>query len=315
MPSPPVGYGMRVSVLIGSRNRPNVLKHCLHSVIAQDCRGLCEILVLDDASDECYAEQYASCAQLDPRILCLRSDVQGGVAGGRNCLMGHATGELLAFIDDDAVFGDDSCLTRAVSKFEGRPQIGIISGRIIDHREGEKGLLVPFSQNARKANPLVPETEQLVSYFLGGWHIIRRSVIDQCGKYDPLLVFGEEEVELSYRAINAGFQILYCPTAVVHHYPQSSVLEHRDRPSMSELYCHMRNRLLIAYKYLPWRYVPTYLGVWLTVYAGMAFKQGSPSDFVSGVAHVIVALRSVRRIPLNRSALSYLRSHYGRLWY
>jgi glycosyltransferase involved in cell wall biosynthesis len=48
--------------------------------------------------------------------------------------------------------------------------------------------------------------------------LLRRSAIDQVGRYDETLFMYGEDVELSYRLRRAGFLLRYCPQAVVWHY-------------------------------------------------------------------------------------------------
>ena len=306
---------MRVSVLIGSRNRPDVLKQCLESVITQDCPNLSEILVLDDGSAPRYREHYASLGRVDPRVRCLLSQEALGVAGGRNLLIEEATGDLWVFIDDDAAFGENHSISRMIRVIQDHSQVAILAVKVIDHREGGEDLLVPFSRRIRRRCPSVTETRQQVSYYLGTCHAIRASVISACGAYPPDLVYGEEEVDLSYRVIDAGFSILYLPEVVVHHHPRPSVVKPTEDSSDPELGFHVRNRFLLAHKYLPSIYVPSYLGVWLGLYAVRAVKRGAMGEYLQGVVRGLRSLSAVGRTPLSRDAVRYLRAHYGRLWY
>lgn len=190
---------MRVSVLIGSRNRIEVLIRCLKSVLAQSYPDF-EVLVLDDASDEPFCQALTDYFK-DPRLKCLRSGVQLGVAGGRNRLMKEATGDILCIIDDDAIFEDSSALTRFVNAFSMDEKIGIVACKVIDHRPNGIDLCVPFPKRWRRRRPNITEQVQFVSYYLGGCHAIRKRVLELCGMYTDDLVFGEEELDLSYRVL------------------------------------------------------------------------------------------------------------------
>lgn len=308
------GRQMKVSVLIGSRNRPNVLFRCLESVLCQDYSDL-EILVLDDASD-----QVDLCRVLmehfnDPRLRCLRSDVQLGVAGGRTQLMAEATGDILCIIDDDAYFEDSGAITRFIGVFHRDEQIGIVACKVVDHRPGYTDLLVPFPRRWRQRRPGITEQAQYVSYYLGGCHAIRREVIERCGMYAEGLMFGEEELDLSYRAIASGYRIYYEPAIVVHHHPHTSVVAKGKQGDVKELYHHIQNRFYLAYKYLPTRYVPVYLGVWLGRYLVEAIRNRALGTFFAGVRDGMLRLRRYQRTPINLQTQRYLQQHYGRLWY
>ena len=305
---------MKVSVLIGSRNRPHVLSRCLESVLSQDYSDF-EVLVLDDASDEVDLCRALMERFNDPRLRCLRSDIQLGVAGGRNRLMSEATGDILCIIDDDAYFEDSSAISHFVKAFCSDESIGIVACKVVDHRRGNSNLLVPFPRRWRQRKPDIVERAQYVSYYLGGCHAIRREVIERCGMYATELMFGEEELDLSYRVVAAGYRIYYEPAIVVHHYPQASVLAKDKQGDAKELYYHIQNRFYLAYKYLPLRYVPVYLGIWLGQYLVKAVQNRTPGAFFVGIRDGILRLKKYRRTPLDEQAQRYLREHYGRLWY
>ncbi len=305
---------MKVSVLIGSRNRPNVLSRCLESVLSQVYSDF-EVLVLDDASDEVDLCRVLMERFNDPRLQCLRSDVQLGVAGGRNRLMAEAKGDILCIIDDDAYFEDSGAITRFVNVFRSDESIGIVACKVVDHRLGGTELLVPFPRCWRLLRRGITEQAQYVSYYLGACHAVRREVLERCGMYAAELVFGEEELDLSYRAVAAGYRIYYEPAIVVHHYPHTSVVAKGKRGDVKELYHHIQNRFYLAYKYLPARYVPVYLGVWLGRYLVEAIRNRALGTFFAGVRDGILRLKRYQRAPINPQTQRYLQQHYGRLWY
>ncbi len=305
---------MKVSVLICSRNRLQVLRRCLESVLNQDYLDL-EIVVLDDASD-----QVDLCPALmthfnDARLRCLRSDMQLGVAGARNRLIAEATGDILCFIDDDAYFDNPTAIARFVDVFCSDQKIGIVACKVLDHRSGYEDLLVPFPKHWRSRMPGITEQAQYVSYYLGGCHAIRREVIECCGVYAEDLMFGEEELDLSYRVINAGYYVYYEPAIVVHHHPQASVIAANGKGHSKELYYHVRNRLYLAYRYLPIKYIPSYLIIWLIRYFIDSVRGNALGAFFAGLRDGILQLRKYRRDPISTKAQTYLRQHYGRLWY
>jgi GT2 family glycosyltransferase len=310
-----VGEFPLVSVLVGTRNRREPLLRCLESVLSNDYPAL-EVLVLDDGSQglgvcDIVAERFG-----DSRIACFRSERQLGVAGGRNFLMGRAQGEILIVIDDDAVFTTDTAIRRVVGSLSSSPETGILAFKVINHENGRIRLRVPFSELTRRRCPDIHKRRQPVSYYLGTAHALRREVIERCGTYQEDFLYGEEELDLSYRAIRTGFRILFMPSIVVHHYPQASVIgDCVASPSLTELELHVRNRIWLAYKHLPLPYLLTSLSVWLTFYAIQAVRSIRPGAYVRGVSSGVRGLPDLRRHPLHGRAIAYLRKHCGRLWY
>lgn len=304
---------VKVSVLIGSRNRPDSIIKCINSIIMQDYEPM-EILILDDNSDLCDLREIISKNFNDKRLSCFRADTSLGVAGGRNLLMQKASGDIFIVVDDDAYFTDNNCITKIVEIFANNSQIGVIATKVINF-DGQKKLQVPFSKNSLKKQPELVNNTQLVSYYIGCCHAIHSRVIETCGFYQQNLVYGGEELDLSYRVIEAGFQILYTPNVVIHHCPEKSVVAQNRNGNSVELFFYTRNRIFLAYKYLPTVYIPIHLAIWMTRYAFTSFKNLSLREFINGILAGIRGLSEVQRQPLSDKAIKYLKSSNGRLWY
>lgn len=307
------GNILTISVLIGTRNRPEALKRCLKNVLSQDYPNF-EVLILDDSSDSCDICDLIR-GLINSRVRCFRAPQPLGVAGGRNWLMELAKGDVFCVIDDDAYFDSPYALTRIAEVLSRNPDIGIIAVKVVDYRDGKRELLVPFSKWALFRHPDLIDREVDVSYFLGTCHAIRRKVIEICGPYQSDLIYGEEELDLSYRAVQNGFRIRYIPDVIVHHYPHSSVVKSLWSMKHPELYYHTRNRILLASKYLPFRYLFFYISFWLLRCFLFALQNWAFPEFLGGFVAGIRMVRKVKRVPLNSRAVMYLRQHYGRLWY
>lgn len=98
----------RVSAVICTRERPELVRRAVRSVVGQDYPGSLEVvLVLDDGSAP--AEAAAAYADLEELVRShpgrhLRIEVNGatpGLAGARNTGLRAATGTFVAFCDDD----------------------------------------------------------------------------------------------------------------------------------------------------------------------------------------------------------------------
>jgi glycosyltransferase involved in cell wall biosynthesis len=94
-----------VSVVIATRNRIDLLQRALKSVAVQDYVDY-EALVLDDGSDEAVQRQYDSLMASLPANFTLHhlrppGSAGAGPAAARNQGIRRATGEFVAFLDDD----------------------------------------------------------------------------------------------------------------------------------------------------------------------------------------------------------------------
>jgi glycosyltransferase involved in cell wall biosynthesis len=107
MSTPPVPTGTAVptvSVVVATRNRPELLRKALGSIAAQDYPGAVEMVVVYDQSEPetGLAEDLALTGQAGERSLRVITNTRmPGLPGGRNSGVTGSSGELLAFCDDD----------------------------------------------------------------------------------------------------------------------------------------------------------------------------------------------------------------------
>jgi hypothetical protein len=88
-----------VSVVVPTHDRPVLVRGAVASILAQRDVAL-DVIVVDDASAE------TVCID-DPRVRVVRRDTAGGPSVARNAGIDAATGEWIAFCDDDDVWAPD----------------------------------------------------------------------------------------------------------------------------------------------------------------------------------------------------------------
>ncbi|MDP9333826.1 MAG: glycosyltransferase family 2 protein [Actinomycetota bacterium] len=109
-----------VSVVVPTRNRVAFLARAVASILCQSHRHI-EVLVVDDGSQDETGAYLA--AITDPRLHSLRHDQPNGVSATRNRGLAAATGEWVAFIDDDDLWAPDK-LTRQLHALKQVPGAG-----------------------------------------------------------------------------------------------------------------------------------------------------------------------------------------------
>jgi GT2 family glycosyltransferase len=296
------------SLLIATRDRPAELNRCLAGIACQ--RGVeAEVVVLDDASSRPTDGETLQAGPFPVRLL--RSETRVGVGAGRNWLMREARGDAFVVLDDDAFFVDDDALLRLEAALARYPEAGILALKIRDFRGDGERWLTPHPRGAGTEERLA--TPHRVAYFLGGAHVIRRAVIEMCGEYPESYAYGNEELDLAYRAIDRGFAIQFVPDVVVHHKPPAAattgIEEGRHR-----LYHHTRSRLLLAHTHLPAAPALVYSLCWASIYGCRALRQHAAGAFLRGVCDAWREAKSTPRTPIGPAAIAYLRDHFGRLW-
>ncbi len=79
--------------------------------------------------------------------------------------------------------------------------------------------------------------------------LIRRAAFEHCGGYDERIFLYGEDVELSYRFRAQGWQLRYCPIAVVNHHTYAEAEEIKPSQYVGSLSAHLYLRL----RYGNWR--------------------------------------------------------------
>ncbi len=137
---------MRASVIIPCRNAERTVADAVRSALAQTEPPL-EVLVVDDASTDGSAD---AARRAGARALVHATRRNAG--GARNSGIDATTGELVAFLDADAVAAPD-WLARARRDFEADPQVAGVGGRILNGRPGRYGELDYFLNHSEWIAP------------------------------------------------------------------------------------------------------------------------------------------------------------------
>ncbi|MEV6595645.1 glycosyltransferase family A protein [Actinoplanes sp. NPDC051346] len=96
----PEGYP-DISVIVATRDRPGLLERAVASILQQDYPGRVECIVVYDHVD---VRDLGVTAGPDRSLKLINNTHKQGLPGGRNSGVDVATGELLAFCDDDDIW-------------------------------------------------------------------------------------------------------------------------------------------------------------------------------------------------------------------
>ncbi len=120
------------SVVITTRDRQDLADRALASALAQTISDL-EVIVVDDGSDPEYRLSIA-----DPRVRLLRNQSSVGVSAARNSAVAVATGEWIAFLDDDDAWTPEmlDVSLRAAAESTLPAPVSVLSGAQIQDPEG-----------------------------------------------------------------------------------------------------------------------------------------------------------------------------------
>ena len=208
--SPPVG----ATIVIPTRDRPSRLEHCLQALSALAHEpGSLEVIVVNDAG----------AAPLEPILdragaglgLELVSGEGRGPAAARNLGAARASGEVIAFLDDDCEPERD-WLTILLRRLDGDGGIGV-GGRILNGTAGDRHSAasqaivdaVYVHYNADPDNARFLTTSNLV---------VRAAAFRALDGFDESFpLAGGEDRDFCRRWLESGRRLVYEPAAVIRH--------------------------------------------------------------------------------------------------
>lgn len=299
---------MLVSFIIVTLNRKTDLKETLESVIAQNYRPI-EVVVVDnnssDGTDAMISEHFDL-----PFLRYIRLDQNRGVCGGRNTALQYAHGDIVITLDDDAVLENPDITAAIVEKFTADAETGALAFRSLNYynRKLQKREFPALNKNADDT------CEFETTWFIGVGHAVKKQVYNDVGLYrECYFPYGHEELDLSFRIVNAGYKILYFPTATVLH----KVTDAGRTLRKNDFYAvNLEHRLTAALLNLPWLYVLTTTVIWVLTEPFLRSK--------GSVAPVFTALNNLlgkaphlisQRRPISPDTVTRLKKLKGRLLY
>jgi len=174
-----------------------------------------------------------------------------GIPAGRNAGVPRVDGELLLFLDDDALLVDEEFLAEVAARFAGDPRLGMVQPRV-DVRGGG---VAPRRWTPRRIVGDRTRSSDVLSVWEGAV-VLRREVFDRTGGWPAPFFYAHEGVELAWRVWEAGFRVRYVGDLAVEH-PYVVRSRHCDH-----LRLDARNRVWLARRNLPRVAGVGYVGAW-----------------------------------------------------
>jgi len=292
----------RVSFVVVTHARPAWVPGAIESIRRQTINSR-EIVVVVNGPDP---ETQQFLRALDSEVCMTVLDGNTGVGGGRNAGIALARGEVLFFLDDDAELRDPDAVARLLTHFERDPDLAVVGVLVIDAATGAiERRSIPFR------NKRLPREATPACYFAGGACVIHRRVFDRVGLYDQALFYGGEELDFSYRVLDAGFRILFDPTVAVMHRAAQGLGE-----SLGP-YFFARNRPWVALRHLPLRCCVTHTIAWWAWSLARGLRAGAPGYALRGMRDCVAGMPGIWRArrQISRRTCQILARDGGRLWY
>jgi GT2 family glycosyltransferase len=231
---------MQLSIVIVSFNVRYFLEQCLLSVEKAGQGLAMEVFVVDNASSDGSAEMVA---QRFPSVSLIANDKNLGFAKANNQAIRQAKGEFILLLNPDTLVQVQTfhiCLDFMAL----HPQCGGLGVRMVDGTgkflpESKRGFPSPFVACCKIVgiSALFPRSRLFNRYHLGylpndqtheievlsgAFMFLRHAALHKTGLLDEAFFMYGEDIDLSYRLLQAGYKNYYLPSTSIIHYKGES---------------------------------------------------------------------------------------------
>ncbi|MBO5784786.1 MAG: glycosyltransferase family 2 protein [Bacteroidaceae bacterium] len=231
---------VKLSVVIVSYNVRYHLEQCLHSVQRALLGINAEVWVVDNASTD------GSVEYLQPRfpeVKFISNAENLGFSRANNLAIRKSLGEYVLLLNPDTIVAEDT-LRVCLNFLDSHPEVGATGVRMLhpDGRfapESRRGLPTPFTSFCKMSGlgTLFPNSRVFGRYYMryldpekpnpievisGAFNMIRKRALDQIGLLDEDFFMYGEDIDLSYRLLQGGWQNYYLPCLILHYKGEST---------------------------------------------------------------------------------------------
>ena len=220
----------KVSIIIPAYKQAGYLAKTIESALAQTHADM-EVVVIDDGSPD-ETPQVAARFTARPGFKYVRQ-ANTGLAGARNRGIAESSGEYLCFLDADDLYLPDK-VAKQVALLERNPGLGFAYCDLTTIDEHDRPVADQFHVATLKRGLSGDILPALITggYFPPHTVMIRRSVLEQVGAFDPELG-GYADYDLWLRVACAGFKAGFIAEQLVLYRRHSSNMS-KDGQHMGE---------------------------------------------------------------------------------
>lgn len=252
------GLDPKISVVILNYNGMKFLESCITSLLKSNYDDF-EILVIDNGSKDDSVNFLRRRFPNEPKLKVISLGKNYGFAMGNNIgyMYTNPRSDFIFFLNNDTEV-DKDCIKIIVEKMEkdklvgaAQPKIRSLRNRnLIDAVGGiadYHGRTWHRGSNEYDYGQYDSITETF--YAQGAAIVVRRSVIEEVGLFDPDYFMYYEETDLCWRIWMAGYKVAVIPEAIVYHYGGgSTTFKSSDYEKYFKFFHLRRNHLMTMLK-------------------------------------------------------------------
>jgi GT2 family glycosyltransferase len=231
------------SLIVVNHNGGDFVGRAVESALAQSYPEH-EVVLVDNASTDGSLARITESPAFSTspvRRQVLRLARNAGCGGGRNAGMRVANGELLAFLDADAVAPPD-WLQAVSDELADSDRVGIVASTSLSMRNPRlmqsQGGVLTLGGHAIDLGCGEPweftRLDEEPIYAMGNGLVVRRRVVEEIGEFDESFRNYYEDVDFCLRARLAGYRVRPCRRAPLMHFGGHSDQAFGDKPILLE---------------------------------------------------------------------------------
>ena len=206
------GEWPRISVAICSYNGSRTIREVLEGLKRVEYPNF-EVIVVDDGSTDATA---AIAGEYNCRVI---STENAGLSSARNTAWRAADGEIIAYLDDDAI-PDPHWLHYLAATFRANDYAAVGGPNIAPPHSNTTADCV---DNAPGGPVHVLVTDEIAEHLPGCNMAIRKSCLEAVGGFDPTFRVAGDDVDVCWRLQERGWTLGFSPGAMVLHHRRHTI--------------------------------------------------------------------------------------------
>ncbi len=219
---------IKVSIIIPTYNRKDMLKGCLKSIYNQDYPGdKYEVIVVDDGSTDETGKLLSVFTKQHPNFHYYQQNNKGPAAA-RNLGIQYASANYVVLVDSDCLLSENF-LKIVVSAIKEKKNIDAFVGSVIRYFENK--FFSPISEYEKNIAESLTDIEYDKLTHHAKFHtdccVIKKEIFEKLDGFDEKFISSAagEDKDFGFRLLKAGYKISFLSKAIVYHFERSSIRE------------------------------------------------------------------------------------------